>query len=78
VTPSSFAKSVGFAKRQVRYLKPSEELVGGEGGRAGQYLKAALVFRQKTRCSGDLAQPHEQTSFASVCLNLVWYQEKSP
>ena len=78
MTPSSFAKSVGFAKRQVRYLKPSGEPVGGEGGRAGQCLKAALVFRQKTRCSGDLGWPQEQTSLASVCLNFVWYQQKSP
>ena len=45
MTPSSFAKSVGFAKRQARYLKPSVGLVGGEGGRSGQCLKAALVFR---------------------------------
>jgi hypothetical protein len=65
VTPSSFAKSVGFARRQVRYVKPSVGLVGGEGGRSGQCLNAAWVFRQRTKWSGDFRWPHEQTSLAS-------------
>jgi hypothetical protein len=32
MTPISFAKSVGFAKRQVRYAKPSTRQVGGANG----------------------------------------------
>jgi hypothetical protein len=33
VTLSSFAKSVGFARRQVRYAKPLARQVGGANGR---------------------------------------------
>ena len=33
MTLSSFAKSVGFARRQVRYAKPSVRQVGGASGR---------------------------------------------
>jgi hypothetical protein len=47
VTLSKFVKLVSFAKILVRYIKPSIGLVGGKGGRVGQCLKAAYVFRQK-------------------------------
>ena len=40
MTPSSFAKSVGFARRQVRYAKPSARQVGGASGRCGQCADA--------------------------------------
>jgi len=44
VTFSSFTKSIGFAKRQVRYVRPLVGPIGGEGGRSGQCLKAICVF----------------------------------
>jgi hypothetical protein len=78
VTPSSFAKSVGFARRQVRYAKPSARQVGGANGRCGQYLKAVWVLQQHTRCTRVLRSPREQKRLASVCWNFVWYQWKSP
>jgi hypothetical protein len=71
VTPRTFAKSVGFAKIQVRYVRPSARQVGGDGGRSGQCEKAALAFRQHTRCSGVLRKPHEHRSLASRWLNFV-------
>ena len=66
MTLSSFAKSVGFARRQVRYAKPSARQVGGANGRCGQYLKAVLVLQQHTRCSRVLQTLHKQKRFATV------------
>ena len=71
MTLSSFAKSVGFARRQVRYAKPSAKQVGGVNGHCGQYLKTVLVLQQHTRCSGVLQKPHEQRRLASACWNFV-------
>jgi len=65
VTPRKAAKSVGFANRQVRYVKPSVGLAGGSIGRFSQCLKAAYAFRQRTRWSGVLGRPYEHSSLLS-------------
>jgi hypothetical protein len=65
VTPSSFAKSFGFDRRPGGYVKPFAGLVGGAIGRCGQCLKAAFDFRQRTRWSGVLGRPQEQSSLLS-------------
>ena len=45
MTFSSFVKSISFARRQVRYIRPLVGLIGGEGGCSSQCLKAICVFQ---------------------------------
>jgi hypothetical protein len=44
VTPRKAVKSVGFARRQVRYVKPSIGLTSSLISRYSQCLKAAFAF----------------------------------
>jgi hypothetical protein len=63
-----------------RYVVPSFVFKGEKSGLVffGHEQKSACVLVQYTICSGGLCllQPH--VSFASGCLNFVWYHTKSP
>jgi hypothetical protein len=72
------AKSVGFAISVSRYSRASLSLCGGITGRSGQWANLFLALRQRTKWSGFLGCPQEHSRRASSCLNLRWYQAKSP
>jgi hypothetical protein len=65
VTLRKAAKSVGFTRRQLRYIKPSIGFIDGLISRYGQCLKAAYVFRQSIRWSRVLGLPQEHSSLLS-------------
>jgi hypothetical protein len=65
MTPRKAAKSVGFANRQVRYVKPSVGLASGLIGRFGQCLKAAYAFWQRMRWLGVLGWLYKHSSLLS-------------
>jgi hypothetical protein len=65
VTLRKAAKSIGFARRQLRYIKPSIGFIGDLIGHCGQCLKAAYVFWQSIRWSRVLGLPQKYLSLLS-------------